>query len=158
MAYAAAAGSDAAKLEGAAGFTYARWHGAIVWASRNYLGTMPHSLIGCAGSTLRAAEMFRATLPDESMTVLVDYFGREISDALAVCARGIRRSGGGGDDVVPAHTHGGRFVEGLDPAESYAVLERYVARRCHPPLSQRRYCASWSAPAFPRRRSGACAS
>ena len=48
---------------------------------------MPHSLIGYAGSTLRAAEMFHETFPDEPMTVLVDYFGCEISDALAVCAR-----------------------------------------------------------------------
>jgi nicotinate phosphoribosyltransferase len=27
---------------------------------------------------------------------------------------------------VRLDTHGGRFLEGLDPAESYAVLERYV--------------------------------
>ena len=28
-------------------------------------GTMPHALIGYAGSTLRAAEMFHETFPDE---------------------------------------------------------------------------------------------
>src|SRR4051812_5166668 len=50
-------------------------------------GTMPHALIGYAGSTLRAAEMFRETFPDDEMTVLVDYFGREVSDSLAVCRR-----------------------------------------------------------------------
>ena len=43
------------------------------------LGTMPHALIGYAGSTVRAAEMFREVFPDEPMTVLVDYFGREIT-------------------------------------------------------------------------------
>ena len=36
---------------------------------------------------VRAAEMFHATFPDEPMTVLADYFGREITDSLAVCAR-----------------------------------------------------------------------
>ena len=126
MAYAAAVGSDAAKREGAAGFVGNANDGTAHWFGQSHgLGTMPHSLIGYAGSTLRAAEMFRATFPDEPMTVLVDYFGREISDALAVCARY--------PDLVAAgmlsfrlDTHGGRFVEGLDPAESYAVLERYA--------------------------------
>jgi nicotinate phosphoribosyltransferase len=126
MAYAAAVGSDAAKLEGAAGFVGNANDGTAHWFGQSHgLGTMPHSLIGYAGSTLRAAEMFRETFPDEPMTVLVDYFGREISDALAVCARY--------PDLVAAgmmsfrlDTHGGRFVEGLDPAESYAVLERYA--------------------------------
>ena len=88
MAYAASVGSDAAKREGAKGFIgnandmTAHWFG----APRGY-GTMPHSLIGYAGSTLRAAEMFHETFPDEPMTVLVDYFGREVTDGLAVCAR-----------------------------------------------------------------------
>ena len=50
-------------------------------------GTMPHALIGYAGSTVRAAEMFHETFPGEDMTVLVDYFGREVSDSLAVCRR-----------------------------------------------------------------------
>ena len=86
---------------------------------------MPHSLIGYAGSTLRAAEMFRETFPDEAMTVLVDYFGREISDALAVCAR-FPDLAAAGMLSFRLDTHGGRFVEGLDPAESYAVLERYA--------------------------------
>jgi len=39
------------------------------------MGTMPHALIGYAGSTLRAAEMFHETFPGEPLTVLVDYFG-----------------------------------------------------------------------------------
>jgi nicotinate phosphoribosyltransferase len=126
MAYAAAVGSEAARREGAAGFIGNANEGTAHWFGQDHgLGTMPHSLIGYAGSTLRAAEMFRATFPDEPMTVLVDYFGREITDALAVCARY--------PDMVAAgmlsfrlDTHGGRFVEGLDPAESYAVLERYA--------------------------------
>ncbi|NIR60271.1 MAG: nicotinate phosphoribosyltransferase, partial [Gammaproteobacteria bacterium] len=41
------------------------------------LGTMPHALIGYAGSTVRAAEMFHHAHPDIDLVVLVDYFGRE---------------------------------------------------------------------------------
>jgi nicotinate phosphoribosyltransferase len=80
-------------------------------------------LIGYAGSTVRAAEMFHDTFPDEALTVLVDYFGHEVTDALAVCAR-FPALAAAGRLAVRLDTHGGRFLEGLDPAESYAVLER----------------------------------
>jgi nicotinate phosphoribosyltransferase len=133
MAYAAAVGSNAAKREGAKGFIGNANDGTAHWfdAPRG-LGTMPHSLIGYAGSTLRAAEMFHETYPDEPMTVLVDYFGREISDALAVCAR-FPGLAGAGRLSFRIDTHGGRFLEGLDPAESYSVIER------HAPGAIRRY-------------------
>lgn len=133
MSYAASVGSSAARQEGAVGFIGNANDGTAHWfnAPRG-LGTMPHSLIGYAGSTLRAAEMFRETFPDEPMTVLVDYFAREISDALAVCARFADLAAAGGLSFR-LDTHGGRFVEGLDPAESYAVLER------HAPGAIRRY-------------------
>ena len=126
MAYAASVGSAAAQREGAKGFIgnandgTAHWFGAA--AGR---GTMPHSLIGYAGSTVRAAEMFHATFPDMPLTVLVDYFGRELSDALAVC-RQFPELAADGRLAVRIDTHGGRFLEGLDPAESYAVLERHA--------------------------------
>jgi nicotinate phosphoribosyltransferase len=126
MAYAAAVGSDAAKREGAVGFIGNANDGTAHWFGQVHgLGTMPHSLIGYAGSTLRAAEMFHDTFPDEAMTVLVDYFGREITDALAVCAR-FPQLAASGLLSFRLDTHGGRFLEGLDPAESYAVLERYA--------------------------------
>ncbi len=133
MSYAASVGSDAAKREGAKGFIGGANDGTAHWfgAARGF-GTMPHSLIGYAGSTVRAAEMFRATFPDEPMTVLVDYFGREISDALAVCDRFPDLAGSGGLSFR-LDTHGGRFMEGMGPAESYAVLER------HAPGAIRRY-------------------
>lgn len=126
MAYAASVGSSAAKREGARGFIGNANDGTAHWfdAPRG-LGTMPHSLIGYAGSTVRAAEMFRETYPDEPMTVLVDYFGREITDTLAVCER-FPELAHAGRLSVRIDTHGGRFLEGLDPAESYAVLERHV--------------------------------
>jgi nicotinate phosphoribosyltransferase len=126
MAYAASVGSTAAKREGAKGFIGGANDGTAHWfgAERGF-GTMPHSLIGYAGSTVRAAEMFRETFPDEPMTVLVDYFGREITDALAVCARFPDLAASGGLSFR-LDTHGGRFLEGLGPAESYAMLERYA--------------------------------
>jgi nicotinate phosphoribosyltransferase len=93
---------------------------------------MPHALIGYAGSTVRAAEMFHETFPGEDLTVLVDYFGREVTDGLAVCAR-FPDLAAAGRMAVRLDTHGGRFLEGLDPGESYAVLER------HAPQAVRRY-------------------
>ena len=124
MAYAASVGSEAARREGAKGFVGNANDGTAHWfGTERGLGTMPHSLIGYAGSTVRAAEMFRETFPDENLTVLVDYFGREITDALAVCER-FPDLAAGGRLSFRLDTHGGRFLEGLDPAESYAVLDR----------------------------------
>jgi nicotinate phosphoribosyltransferase len=124
MAYAASVGSRAAQKEGALGFVgcandaTAHFYGASAGA-----GTMPHALIGYAGSTLRAAEMFHETFPDQDLTVLTDYFGREITDGLAVCRR-FPELAAAGRVNVRLDTHGGRFLEGLDPQSSYAVIER----------------------------------
>jgi nicotinate phosphoribosyltransferase len=133
MAYAAAVGSRAAQREGAKGFV----GNANDWTAHYFnapfgYGTMPHALIGYAGSTVRAAEMFVKTYPDEDLTVLVDYFGHEVTDALAV-ARHFPDLAREGRMAVRLDTHGGRFLEGLDPGESYAVLER------HAPGALRRY-------------------
>jgi nicotinate phosphoribosyltransferase len=133
MAYAASVGGAAAQREGAKGFVgnandaTAHWYGAA-----RGRGTMPHALIGYAGSTVRAAEMFHATFPDADLTVLTDYFGREVTDGLEVCRR-FPELAAAGRMAVRLDTHGGRFLEGLDPAESYAVLER------HAPNAVRRY-------------------
>ncbi|MBV8612468.1 MAG: nicotinate phosphoribosyltransferase, partial [Acetobacteraceae bacterium] len=126
MAYAAAVGSAAAQREGAKGFVGNANDGTAHWfgAARGF-GTMPHSLIGYAGSTVRAAEMFHETFPDVPLTVLVDYYGREISDALAVCAR-FPALAAEGRLSFRLDTHGGRFLEGLDPQASYAALERHA--------------------------------
>jgi nicotinate phosphoribosyltransferase len=130
MAYAASVGSAAAQAEGACGFVGGANDGTAHWfaapgQAAHGRGTMPHSLIGYAGSTLRAAEMFHETFPDSTLTVLVDYFGREITDGLAVCRR-FAALAEAGRLSLRLDTHGGRFLEGLDPAESYAVLERHV--------------------------------
>ena len=125
MAYAASVGSAAAKRDvGATGFV-----GNATDATAHYfdqpagLGTMPHALIGYAGSTLRAAQMFHETHPDENLTVLVDYFGQEVTDSLAV-AREFPELAKAGRLAFRLDTHGGRYVEGLDTQSSYAVLDR----------------------------------
>ncbi|AHJ68768.1 beta/alpha barrel domain-containing protein [Granulibacter bethesdensis] len=133
MAYAASVGSAAARREGAKGFignandATAHWFGAS-----SGFGTMPHALIGYAGSTLRACEMFAETFPEEKMTILADYFGLELTDTLTVCGRFPERAASG-SLAVRLDTHGGRFMEGLSPSASYAVLEK------HAPEAIRRY-------------------
>ncbi len=129
MAYAASVGSRRAKQkEGAVGFI-----GNATDATAHYfgldrgLGTMPHALIGYAGSTLRAAEMFHETYPDQDLTVLVDYFGMEVADSLEVCGRFPELSAAG-KIAVRLDTPGSRFCEGLDPTASYGVLDRNVPR------------------------------
>ncbi len=125
MAYAAAVGSARAKRKvGAAGFIGNATHATAHYFGQDRgLGTMPHALIGYAGSTLRAAEMFDTCFPDEAMTVLVDYFAREVTDALTVCRRFAKRAAEGRLSIR-LDTPGSRFIEGLDPPASYAVLER----------------------------------
>jgi nicotinate phosphoribosyltransferase len=133
MAYAASVGSRAAQREGAKGFVgNANDWTAHYFGAATGFGTMPHALIGYAGSTLRAAEMFVETYPDDDLTVLVDYFGREVTDGLEVCAH-FHDMAKAGRISLRLDTHGGRFLEGLDPQESYAVLER------HAPGALRRY-------------------
>ncbi|MDC0073963.1 nicotinate phosphoribosyltransferase [Alphaproteobacteria bacterium] len=129
MAYAASIGSKVAKKENnAKGFignaTEATSH---FFGSNEPLGTMPHALIGYAGSTVRAAEMYLDVYPDKDMTILVDYFGKEISDTLEVCKK-FSKLAYEGKISVRLDTHGGRFIEGLDPQASYAVLENNIPK------------------------------
>jgi nicotinate phosphoribosyltransferase len=127
MAYAASVGSAHAQREaGAIGFVgCAAGATAAFFGQDKGAGTMPHALIGYAGSTVRAAEMFREVFPNEPMTVLIDYFGHETSDAVAV-ARRFPELAAAGQLAVRIDTPGGRYCEGLDPGRSYEVLERYA--------------------------------
>ncbi len=127
MAYAASVGSCAARrTANAKGFV-----GNATMATAHYFGqaggrgTMPHGLIGYAGSTVRAAEMYHETFPADDLAVLVDYFGREVTDGLEVCRR-FPALAEEGRIALRLDTHGGRFLEGLDPQGSYAVLERHA--------------------------------
>ncbi len=126
MAYAASVGSKAAQAKGAVGFignaTDATAH---FFQQQRGLGTMPHALIGYAGSTLRAAEMLHETYPDENLTVLVDYYGQEITDSLDVAKR-FPDLAAAGRLAFRLDTHGGRYLEGMDLQSSYAVLDRWA--------------------------------
>ncbi len=127
MAYAASVGSDRARRkEGAVGFIGNATNATAAYFDRDRgLGTMPHALIGYAGSTLRAAQMFHEAHPDEPLTVLVDYFAREVTDALEVCGH-FPDLLAAGKLSIRLDTGGGRFVEALDTQQSYAVLERHA--------------------------------
>ena len=127
MAYAASVGSARAQRKvGAIGFignaTDATAH---YFGQENGLGTMPHALIGYAGSTLRAAEMFVETFPGENLTVLSDYFGQEITDSLDVC-RHFPEMVDAGQLSFRLDTPGSRYIENLDTASAYTVLDRKV--------------------------------
>ncbi len=125
MVYAAAVGSARARRKvGATGFVGTATDATAHFLGRDRgIGTMPHALIGYAGSTVRAAEMFAETFPEESLVVLVDYFAQEITDALAVCRRFPERAAAG-EVALRVDVPGSRYLEGLDPTVSYAVLER----------------------------------
>src|SRR5579875_372639 len=153
MAYAAAVGSAAARREaGAVGFIgCAADATAHFFGQARGLGTMPHALIGYAGSTVRAAEMFHETFPDEPLTVLVDYFGREITDALAVARR------------FPDLAAAGRRCGSTPMAAAMSKGSTSPApTRCSNAMRRRRRaatapsgnCVIWSAPAARPRRSG----
>ncbi|QNT79473.1 nicotinate phosphoribosyltransferase [Entomobacter blattae] len=124
MSYGASVGSRQAQAEGAVGFVgNANDATAGFYGQSHGLGTMPHALIGYAGSTLRAAQMYHETFPAEDLVILPDYFGLEITDTLEVC-RFFSDLAAEGRISVRLDTHGGRFLEGLDIQSSYAVLER----------------------------------
>ena len=125
MSYGASVGSARAQRKvRAKGFVGNATAATCKWfGQRRAYGTMPHALIGYAGSTVRAAELFAQTFPGENLTVLVDYFGREVRDSLAVCRR-FSDMAHSGRLSLRLDTPGSRFVEGLDPGASYAILER----------------------------------
>lgn len=116
--YGAYVGSRAAQMQGAKGFigtsvdVTAKYYGGVG------LGTMPHALIGYAGSTLKAVQLFIDHNPgDQMITALVDYYGREVTDSLEVAEwfqNYLVMSGGTKKLSVRLDTHGGRFLQGLD--------------------------------------------
>ncbi len=125
MSYAASVGSKSAKKKKAKGFI-----GTSVSETSKYfnlnsgLGTMPHALVGYAGSTMEAVRMFHATFPKENIVILPDYFGKEISDSITVCkeySQLVKKN----KVLVRLDTPSGRYIEGLDLAKSYNILEKF---------------------------------
>jgi len=137
MAYAAKAGTLAARLTdpAAKGFIGTSTDGgAGFFESKIGLGTMPHALIGYAGSTLKAAQMYRAANPDADFTVLPDFYGQEVTDSIEVC-RAFPEDAAAGRLKFRLDTHGGRYIEGLDKPLSYAVIDRNAPDTLHTYLS-----------------------
>lgn len=127
MDYAASVGSKAAQEKvGAKGFIGNATKGAAShFGNTDGLGTIPHALVGYAGSTLRAAQMFHETFPTIPLVVVNDFAGKEITDSLEIC-RAFPELASKGDLSFRLDTAGSRYLEGLDPTVSYAVLERNV--------------------------------
>ena len=127
MAYGASVGSKKAQKElNAVGFIgTANDATAHFFGNNKGMGTMPHALVGYAGSTLAAAKLFCKIFPQKPLTVLIDYFGKEITDALEVCEY-MSKMANSGELSLRIDTHGGRFVEGLDTSKSYELLDQNV--------------------------------
>jgi nicotinate phosphoribosyltransferase len=131
-AYGASVGSRMAKLNGAIGFVGSSQDlTAHFYGQEKGVGTMPHSIIGYAGSTLRAAQMFVETHPRDNLTVLIDYYGREYSDALEVCRWWYNETlpkdlSGERALALRIDTHGERYAEGLDYEKSVEIVVRWL--------------------------------
>lgn len=126
MAYAASVGSKAAQAEGAVGFvgnaTDATAH---FFGNKAGLGTTPHALIGMFHNTIDAATAYHATFPQEPMTVLVDFDGKEVTNSITLVQRfpDLLKQGKLG---VRIDTNGASYLEGLDHGRSYDVIEQSI--------------------------------
>lgn len=124
--YGISIGSNVAKKENAKGFLGSSTkEGSKFFGIKEGLGTMPHALIGYAGSTLEAAKMYHATFPNNQLTVLVDFFGKEITDSIEVCDF-FKELANTGKIGVRLDTHQARYLEGLDEKKSWQIINKYV--------------------------------
>ncbi len=124
--YGVSVGSNVAKKEGSKAFIGSSTNKcAYLFGNKEGIGTMPHNLIGYANSTLQASKMYWETFKPKTMTILVDYFGKEVSDSIAVCEyfKDLAQSG---NLYLRIDTHGARYLEGLDYNKAHDVLEKYT--------------------------------
>jgi nicotinate phosphoribosyltransferase len=130
--YGASVGSRIAKLNGAVGFIgSSQDFTAHFYGQERGFGTMPHGLIGYAGSTLRAAQMYVDTHPEDNLTVLIDYFGSEYTDAIELCRWWFNEYLPGDREgtrtlSVRLDTHGERYAEGLSYERSVDILTDWL--------------------------------
>lgn len=125
--YGISVGNKIAKKEHAKGFIGSSTNeGSKFFGIKEGLGTMPHALIGYAGSTLEAAKMYHKAFPKKQLTVLVDFFGKEISDSIEVCNH-FTNLASKGTIGIRLDTHGGRYLEGLDEKKSWQIINKYVS-------------------------------
>lgn len=126
-AYGCAVGSKSAQKEfNAIGFVGTSTDEAAHWfGTEGGKGTTSHAFVGRAGSTVKAAEKFIAAHPSIMPIILVDYFGKEVTDGIAVAQRfnGLAAEGKLGFRL---DTHGDRFLEGLDYDKSHEIVAKYA--------------------------------
>ena len=125
MAYAASVGSAHARcVAGAIGFVGCATDAAAhFFGTDKGLGTMPHALIGYAGSTVRAAEMYREIIPAPA----ADRAGRLFWTGDQRRGRSLPPFSGPRGRRAARLPHGHSrwpVCEGFDVARSYEVLER----------------------------------
>lgn len=135
--YGASVGSKTAQMLGAKGFVGgAQDITAHYFGQMHGMGTMPHAIVGYAklkyptmNSMVAAVKMYFDAMPEEKNAIaLVDYDGKEITDALAV-ANWMRDEGmftEGKRLGIRLDTHGGRFAEGLDYAKSVDIVCKWL--------------------------------
>ncbi len=132
-AYGASVGSRTAQMHGAKGFIGSSLDlTAHFYNTAVGIGTMPHVLIGYAGSTLAAVKLFMEKNPNDTfITALVDYYGRETTDSLEVAEWWKTENiGASGKTLgVRLDTHGGRFAEFLDYDKSVGVVGEWLHKK-----------------------------
>lgn len=87
------------------------------------VGTIPHALCLVCEDTLDVAQKFRETFPDMPLTVLIDTFGRELSDSIELVKYF-------GKDLyaVRIDTHGGRVCEGCHEYMDVSQFDDFNSR------------------------------
>ena len=157
MGYAASVGSAAAQREGALGFvgTSTDMASGFFGATRGR-GTMPHALIGYAGSTLRAAQMFHET-PSGREPDGADRLFRAGGHGWAGGLPRVSGLGGGREDGAAAGHAWRALPRGAGPGGELCGARAAGRRARSGAIAATPSCATWSAPASRRRRSGGCA-
>jgi len=136
FAYGAAVGSDAAKAAfNAKGFMGTSTDEAAHWfGAEEGMGTIPHKAVNAARSTLDAAKRYHAQFPAKPLIFLPDFFGREITDSIAV-GRHFNQLVLDGRLAARLDTHGARYLEGLDLDKSHDMIEKYAPHMLERKLS-----------------------
>lgn len=96
-------------------------------------GTMPHMLVGAFdGDLLESAKAYVEVYPDENLSVLVDYEGKEVDDTVRVAEWFFNEYDGPKKGVTMSarlDTNGARFLQGLDYAKSVEVVCEHINAR-----------------------------
>ena len=127
--YGASVGSNLAKTEGAKGFIGCSTdQNAPLFQQKNGIGTMPHALVGYAGSTLNAAKLYHQEIQGNSITILVDYYAKELTDTIEVCQYFTKHYPKCAISIR-LDTNGARYIEGLNDYTSNEVFLAHIKQQ-----------------------------